>query len=160
MKLIREAHRKYHQHLSLERQVAFRALVSFLLLFGFLRVLTYVIHYQILPIRNIVTPSGFHIHLLFWGILLLMMVGFMALATRDPAWHLNIAIIFGIALALTLDEFALWLNPADVYWSPKGWESIQAGIAAAAVLAFIAVGTPFWRALARGVGLSSRQRKR
>lgn len=160
MNLLRSAHRKYHRHLSLQRQVAFRALVSFLLMFAFLRALTYIIHYQILPIHNIVTRSGLHIHHLFWGILLLMMVGFMALATRDPGWHLKIAIIFGIALALTLDEFALWLNLADVYWSRQGRESIRAGIVVAAVLALIAVGTLFWRALLRDVGrLSGKSRK-
>ena len=155
MEVFRDIQRKYHQHLSLQRQVAFRALISFLLMFGFLRVLTYVIHYQILPIHDIVTRSGLHIHHLFFGILLLMIVGFLALVTRDPQWLLNIAVLYGIALALTLDEFALWLNLADVYWSREGRESIRAGLLAGAILAFIAVGTPFWVALLQDVGLSS-----
>ncbi len=149
MEFFGRLHRHYHRHLSLTRQVAFRALVAFLLMFGFLRALTYVIHYQILPIHNIVTRSGLHIHHLFWGILLLMVVGFVALATRAPTWHLRIAIVFGIALALTLDEFALWLRLADVYWSPEGWESIKAGAVAVAVLGLLAVGQPFWAAIAR-----------
>jgi hypothetical protein len=73
-------------------------------------------------------------------------VAFAALATRDPKWHLRIAVVFGIALALALDEFALWLRLADVYWEPVGKrESLTAAFTAAAFLALFAVGIPFWR---------------
>ena len=33
---------------------------------------------------------------------------------------------YGIAAALTLDEFALWLNLEDDYWTEQGRESIDA----------------------------------
>ncbi len=126
-----------------------RALVAFLVMFGFLRALTAIIHFQLLPIHNIVTSSGLHIHHLFWGILLLMVVGFAALATRDPAWHLRIAVVFGCAMALTLDEFALWLRLADVYWSREGLASLKAAAVAAAVLALFAFGAPVLRGIWR-----------
>src|SRR5207244_5640959 len=136
----------HYRKLDLDRQVAIRALVAFIIMFLFLRALTYVIHYQLLPIHNLVTKSGLHIHHLFWGILLLMIVGFVALATRDPKWHLRIAVLFGIAMALTLDEFALWLRLADVYWERVGErESVTAAFTAAAFLALFAAGMPFWR---------------
>jgi hypothetical protein len=138
----------HYSKLDVSRQVAFRALVAFIIVFIFLRALTYVIHYQILPIHNLVTKSGLHIHHLFWGILLLMVVGFAALATRDPKWHLRIAVLFGMALALTLDEFAMWLRLADVYWEPAGKrESLTAAFIAAAFLALYAAGMPFWHGL-------------
>src|SRR5438132_12658713 len=117
-----------------------------------LRVLTAIIHYEVFPhgpFRDLVTRSGLHIHHLFWGILLLMLTGFIALATRAPAWHLRVAIVFGVALALTLDEFALWLRLADVYWSPEGIESVKAAAVAAALLALYAFGQPAWHAAAR-----------
>lgn len=140
--------RRHYSKLDVSRQVAFRALVAFIIAFAFLRTLTYVIHYHLLPIHNLVTKSGLHIHHLFWGILLLMVVGFAALATRDPKWHLRIAVLFGIALALTLDEFAMWLRLADVYWEPIGErESLTAGLIAAAFLALYAAGMPFWHGL-------------
>jgi hypothetical protein len=97
-----------------------------------------------------------HIHHLFWGILLLMLTGFVALATRDPKWHLRIALVFGVALGLTLDEFALWLRLADVYWSPEGVESLKAGAAAAALLATYGFGQPFWHAVVRDLAGRSR----
>jgi hypothetical protein len=141
--------RRHFQQLDLSRRVAIRALVAFLTTFAFLRALTAVIHFQLLPIHNIVTQSGLHIHHLFWGILLLMVTGFAALATRNPAWHLRIAVVFGCAMALTLDEFALWLRLADVYWSPEGWESVKAAAVAVAILALFALGGPVWKAVWR-----------
>ena len=124
--------------LSLGRRVAIRALIAFLITVAVLRVITAIIHYDIFPngpFHFVMTKSGLHIHHLFWGILLLMATGFAALATRAPTWHLRIAIIFGIALGLTLDEFAMWLRLADVYWSPEGVESLKAAAAVAALLA-------------------------
>jgi hypothetical protein len=144
--------RQHYKRLDLGRRVALRVLAAFLVTFALLRVLTAIIHFEVFPhgpFRNLVTASGLHIHHLFWGILLLMATGFAALATRAAAWHLRIAVVFGIALALTLDEFALWLRLADVYWSPEGVESLKAGAVAAALLAVYGFGQPFWHALVR-----------
>ena len=146
-------HLAHHfSRLTLGRRVAIRALIAFLITFAVLRVLTAIIHFELFPhgpFRNLVTKSGLHVHHLFWGILLLMATGFAALATRAPTWHLRIAIVFGVALGLTLDEFALWLRLADVYWSPQGIESVKAAGAVAALLALYAFGQPFWHAVVR-----------
>jgi hypothetical protein len=132
--------------------VAIRALVSFVITVGLLRGITAIIHYEVFPhgpFHNIITRSGLHIHHLFWGILLLMATGFGALATRAPTWHLRIAVVFGIALGLTLDEFAMWLRLADVYWTPQGVASLKASATAAALLAVYAFGQPFWHAVVK-----------
>lgn len=146
--------------LPLGRRVAIRALTAFIVTFAILRTITAIIHFQLFPhgpFRNMVTSSGLHIHHLFWGILLLMLTGFLALASREPEWHLRIAIVYGLALALTLDEFALWFRLADVYWSPEGIESIKAGAFAAAFLALYGFGQPAWHAIARDlVGVTRR----
>jgi hypothetical protein len=145
--------RHYHA-LSLGRRVAIRTLAAFLITVVILRIITAIIEYQIFPhgpFRYVLTKSGLHIHHLFWGILLLMLTGFVALATRDPGWHLRIAVVFGIALGLTLDEFAMWLRLADVYWTPQGIESIKAMAVATAILAGYGFGQPFWHAIARDV---------
>ena len=142
--------RLHFRRLDLGRRVAIRSLVAFIVTFILLRALTAIIHFELFPhgpFRNLVTRSGLHIHHLFWGILLLMPTGFVALATRAPTWHLRIAIVFGVALALTVDEFALWLRLADVYWSPEGIESLKA--AAAALLGIYGFGQPFWHAIVK-----------
>jgi hypothetical protein len=144
--------RHHVERLELGRRVAVRALLAFLITFGLLRAMTAVIHYKLFPhgpFRDVVTKSGLHIHHLFWGILLLMITGFSALASRQPRYHLRIAIVFGIALALTLDEFALWLRLADVYWDPEGIESLKAALVAAAFLALYGFGQPLWHGIAK-----------
>jgi len=105
--------------------VAIRALVAFLVMFGILRAITAIIHYELFPhgpFRYVVTRSGLHIHHLFWGVLLLMVTGFAAIATRAEQWHLRIAVVFGIALALTLDEFARmsWRRTRRMHSGPCG----------------------------------------
>jgi hypothetical protein len=156
---------RLHHHygrLDLGRRVALRTLAAFLVSFLILRVITAIIHFEMLPhgpFRNLVTKSGLHIHHLFWGILLLMVTGFAALATRDPRWHLRVALIFGIALGLTVDEFAMWLRLADVYWSPEGVESLKAGAVTAALLALYGFGQPFWHAIIRDVVSRSARRR-
>jgi hypothetical protein len=130
----------HYRRLDLGRRIALRVLITFLLTFAVLRAITAIIHYELFPhgpFRNLVTASGLHIHHLFWGILPLMLTGFVALATRAELWRLRISIIFGIALGLTLDEFALCLRLADVYWSPEGIESLKAGAVVAALLGLI-----------------------
>ena len=145
---------RHYRRLDLGRRIALRVLIAFLVTFATLRGITAIIHYQLFPhgpFRNLVTASGLHIHHLFWGILLLMLTGFVALATREEAWHLRIAVVFGIALGLTLDEFALWLRLADVYWSAEGIESLKAAAVVAALLGLYAFGQPLWHAIARDV---------
>jgi hypothetical protein len=149
--LTRRWRQHYERHLSLSRQIAIRALLAFLATLAAVRTFTYCIHYKVLPLHDLVTKSGLHIHHLFWGILLLMLVGFGALATRAPRWHLRLAIVYGVALGLTLDEFALWLRLADVYWSREGRESLEAMAVAAALLSLFAAGLPFWRAVVRDI---------
>ena len=55
-----------------------------------------------------------------------------------------------VGAALTLDEFALWLNlePND-YWNREGRLSVDAVILFGAILATGAWGAPFFRGLAR-----------
>jgi len=58
------------------------------------------------------------------------------------------AVSYGVGAALTLDEFALWLNlEPDLYWSHQGRLSIDAVIIFGAILAVGAWGAPFFRAL-------------
>jgi len=146
--------RAHYLALDLGRRIALRALAAFLVTFAVLRVITAIIHFELFPhgpFRNLVTAGGLHIHHLFWGILLLMVTGFAALATRAEKWHLRIAIVFGIALGLTLDEFALWLRLADVYWTRQGIESLKASAVVAALLGVYVFGQPLWHAIVRDI---------
>ncbi len=113
---------------------------GFVVTFAIVRGLAWSIHNDIGPFHN-VEMGGRHIHHMVWGILLLLVVGFGWLAevgNGDAAHSVFLgrlmALFYGAGAAMTLDEFALWLNLQDVYWAREGRESIMAG------LAFLAVG--------------------
>ena len=59
------------------------------------------------------------------------------------------SLVYGAASAVTLDEFALWLNLEDVYWAKQGRESVDAVVFFGALLSMGLWGHPFFRALVR-----------
>jgi hypothetical protein len=69
-------------------------------------------------------------------------------ATNDPLARAT-AVIFGAGAAVTLDEFALWLNLEDVYWAKQGRESVDAVVLFGGALSIGLWGRPFFRELIR-----------
>jgi hypothetical protein len=137
----------YDRHIQVPgKEIHFLILLAFVCSFGFIRTSAHMIRAQVSwwP-GNVETKSGTHIHHLVWGILLLITMGYLGLTTdlSDP-WFELVAIAFGIGMGLAMDEFALWLNLEDVYWSPKGRESIDAVIVTVALLAISLLGLRFW----------------
>jgi len=127
--LLAELRKLYHFHFRNERRERlFLASLSFLVTFAVIRAITYSIRSGVGPFHN-VSAGGTHIHHLVWGILLLLLVGYVWLLEIGvgSSWLATLtAVAFGIGAALTLDEFALWLNLRDVYWDRQGRESIDA----------------------------------
>jgi hypothetical protein len=127
------------------RQPHFLFFVAFLLTFGFIRTSTHMIRAQVKWWPGNVSVGGTHVHHLVWGILLLLIFGYVAVAI-DPnsPWREVIAVFFGIGTGLTLDEFALWLNLKDVYWEKQGRKSIDAVIIAAAISGVFLISLRSW----------------
>jgi hypothetical protein len=124
----------------------FLILVAFLLSWGFIRTSAHMIHAQVSwwP-GNVQTKGGTHIHHLVWGILLLLSMGYIGLSfDLESPWIELVAIAFGIGMGLALDEFALWLNLQDVYWTEKGRQSIDAVIVTSCLLVIALLGLQFW----------------
>jgi hypothetical protein len=138
--------RCYHFHFKNEaRERLFLASIGFLLTFGIVRGITYLIRIGVGPFHN-VSSGGLHIHHLVWGILILLVVGYMWLIEKGvgSSWVASItAILFGVGAALTLDEFALWLNLKDVYWERAGRQSVDAVFIFASLLSVGIWGGPF-----------------
>lgn len=130
----------------------FLASVSFFLTFLGVRLLVASITHHVGPF-GYVEMGGRHIHHLVWGILLLLITGYGTLAeigTGDSSLSILasrlLALGYGIGAALTLDEFALWLNlDAAAYWSRQGRESIDAVVLFGALLAIGTWGAPLLR---------------
>src|SRR6266568_6082825 len=149
MKVLSRIYR-FHFH-DERRERLFLASLAFLLAFGIVRAITISIRAGIGPFHN-VSAGGTHIHHLVWGIALLIVVGYVWLLEVGvgSSWVASLtAILFGVGAALTLDEFALWLNLQDVYWERQGRESIDAVLIFAGLLSVGFWGWPFFRALAR-----------
>ncbi|MGH9617304.1 MAG: hypothetical protein ACRD28_11230 [Acidobacteriaceae bacterium] len=130
----------------------FLASISFFITFLGVRLLVASITHHIGPF-GYVQMGGHHIHHLVWGILLLLITGYAELAeigtgatTRSILMSRLISIAYGIGAALTLDEFAIWLNLDPMaYWSRQGRESIDAVVLFGALLAIGTWGAPLFR---------------
>jgi hypothetical protein len=137
------------------RRRMFLAAVSFFITFLGVRLLVESITHHIGPFGWVMV-GGRHIHHLVWGIFILLGVGYAGVAEWGIGstavsifWSRLIAILYGVGSALTLDEFALWLNLQNDYWSPQGRESIDAVILFGALLAVGAWGAPLFATLRR-----------
>jgi len=126
----------------------FLASIAFFVTFAVTRMITHLIRAGRGPFHDVVTPGG-HVHHLVWGILLLLGVGYLWLiqaGTGAPAgwpWASRItALLFGVAAALTLDEFALWFTLRDVYWEREGRLSIDAVLLFGSLLSIAMWGGP------------------
>jgi hypothetical protein len=133
------------------RRRLFVASLSFFLTFAGVRAVVYAIEHQIPPF-HFIQSGGRHIHHLVFGILILLLVGYGWLAeVGTGAGHSSIllsrlmSILYGVGAALTLDEFALWLNLRDVYWAREGRASIDAIILFGSLLAASAWGAPLFQ---------------
>jgi hypothetical protein len=130
----------------------FLASVSFFITFLGVRLLVASITHHIGPF-GYVQVGGHHIHHLVWGILLLLLAGYADLTEvglGDSYMSILtsrlLSIAYGIGAALTLDEFALWLNLDPMaYWSRQGRESIDAVVLFGALLAMGTWGAPLFR---------------
>lgn len=135
----------------------FLASIAFFLTFAGVRLVTYSNHNHIGPFHDLYF-RGRHIHHLVWGILILLLVGYGWLVEAGSGDRQTsvfagrvLSLLYGAGAALTLDEFALWLNLEDVYWAREGRASIDAVILFGALLLIGVLGGRFLGALLREV---------
>jgi hypothetical protein len=146
------------------RERLFLASLGFFVSVFVVRGITLAIHNNIGPFHD-VSMHGRHIHHMVWGILLLLTVGYCWLvelgtdsSDSGPLAGRLTAMLYGVAAALILDEFALWLNLSDVYWQREGRESYEAMALFGSLLAMGLLGGPLLRGLVReGARLAGRR---
>jgi hypothetical protein len=116
-------------------QLARRALFGFILTFIAARTVVLLIMSHRMP-NLYFFLRGTHVHHLNYGIFLLAGVGaYLLLGARSFDALQIAALVYGAAMALTFDEFGMWLHLGGSYWQRA---SVDAIIVVAAVLAFIA----------------------
>lgn len=109
---------------------------SFLVTFMATRIVVYLIMSRRIP-DFYVRVGGTHVHHLNLGIMLLAGIGAILLFRRiEGRWLLRVGIAYGVGLALTFDEFGMWLHLGGSYWQRASWDAVAV---IAGLLALIAV---------------------
>ncbi len=83
---------------------------------------------------------GLHIHHYVYGIFILTAAGYLALVFKSHRATLWIALLYGLGVGLTFDEFGMWLNPPfqrGVRWSTNGLTIVIVALVMAALAPMI-----------------------
>jgi hypothetical protein len=114
---------------SFSEHLARYILTSFLFTFIAARVLVFLIVSRRIPDLYL-HLGGTHVHHLNYDIFLLSGIGAYLLLGRAGTRGLEMAsIIYGIGLALTFDEFGLWLHLGGSYWQRASFDAVVVIIA-------------------------------
>src|SRR5258706_3901101 len=124
------------------RPLARRVLLSFMLTFIIARLVSILMLLPQVPDIYLYVHD-IHIHHLNYGIFLLAGVGAYLLFSPQPATP-PAAVIYGIGLGLTFDEFGMWLHLNGDYWQRASFDAIVV-LAAALGLAGFAPPMRPWR---------------
>jgi hypothetical protein len=115
--------------------MARRILTAFLFTFLAARILVFLIMSRRVPDLYL-HLGGTHVHHLNYGIFLLSGVGAYLLLLRPTGARLSAgAFAYGVGLALTFDEFGMWVHLGGGYWQRASFDAVTV---IAALLALIA----------------------
>ncbi|HXT38662.1 MAG TPA: hypothetical protein VN887_01430 [Candidatus Angelobacter sp.] len=103
-------------HRETAHKLARRALFSFIVTFVLARVLVFLIMSRRMP-NLYLFLSGTHVHHLNYGIFLMATVCGYSVFRRPVGRPAEItALLYGVAMGLTFDEFGMWLHLGGSYW--------------------------------------------
>ena len=133
--IVNQAFRRAYRELITDR----RKHMPFWMLIGFLP--TYIIARLTVSTdpHLFLDVHGVHVHHFIYGIIVLAIVGFVAIAwphLRMRAW---LAVAYGIGLALSFDEFGMWVHLTSNYNLDQS-EDVMSGLLAFLVIAVYCTG--------------------
>jgi hypothetical protein len=130
-----EENETHHIRRETAHRLARYALFSFLLTFILSRICVFLIMCQAIP-NLYFFLRGTHVHHLNYGIFLLAAVGGYSVFRRPTGRKAEItALLYGVAMGLTFDEFGMWLHLGGSYWQRA---SVDAVIVVSALLGLVA----------------------
>jgi hypothetical protein len=123
------------------RHLARLTFVAFLLTFIAARTLVILIITRKVP-DLYAHLGGTHVHHLNYGIFLLAIVAAVLLfVPLNAAQRSFCAIVYGVGMALTFDEFGMWLNLGGSYWQRASFDAVVVVLSVFGLLAF----APRWQ---------------
>src|SRR5438045_5565323 len=88
--------------------------------------------------------GGTHVHHLNYGIFLLAtLAGVLLFTPLNQAQRSLCALVYGIGMALTFDEFGMWLHLGGSYWQRASFDAVVVVLSVLGLLAF----APRWERL-------------
>ena len=125
------------------RHLARLTFVAFLLTFIASRTLVILIMARKMP-DLFLHLGGTHVHHLNYGIFLLSAVaGVLLFAPLNQVQRSFCALAYGVSMALTFDEFGMWLHLGGSYWQRASFDAVVVILGVLGLLAF----APRWRHL-------------
>ncbi len=120
------------------RRLARHVFLSFLLTFITARILVILILTRRIPdlFRH---ARGTHVHHLNYGIFILSAVGAILVFVTRPSDRLRklCALLYGFGMALTFDEFGMWLHLGGSYWQRGSFDAVIVILSLFGFLAFL-----------------------
>ncbi|MEJ2554236.1 MAG: hypothetical protein P8079_09645 [Gammaproteobacteria bacterium] len=118
---------------------------TFLLTFIAARVLVFLIMSHRLP-DLFLYLGGTHVHHLNYGIFLLCGVGAYLLFAHptQKRWR-RAAVAYGVGLALTFDEFGMWLHLGGSYWQRASFDAVAVIVAILGFFAYFPIQVSLWK---------------
>jgi hypothetical protein len=123
------------------RHLARLTLLAFLLTFVASRTLVILIMMRRMP-DLFLHLGGTHVHHLNYGIFLLSTIaGILLFVSLNVAQRSFCALIYGVGMALTFDEFGMWLHLGGSYWQRASFDAVIVLLGVFGLLAFL----PRWQ---------------
>lgn len=133
------------------RKIIATVLFAFLATFCLARLTVYLILGHLLP-NFFLEVRGVHIHHYTYGVFILAFVSLFLLLKRpgvaEPRFKW-LTVLYGIGLALTFDEFGMWIRLEDDYWIRQSYDAVI-------IITLTLLNIIYWRALIRGLTELSR----
>jgi len=118
------------------RHLARLTFVAFLLTFVVSRVCVILIMTRRMP-NLFFHAAGTHVHHLNYGIFLLSTTAAVLLFTPLPREKRGLwALLYGLGMGLTFDEFGMWLNLGGSYWQRASFDAVIVVLTALGLIAF------------------------
>lgn len=99
---------------------------SFLVTFAVARLFVYLVLGHLLP-NFFLEVRGVHVHHFTYGVFILAGVGLYAILRRPEVTtrvYRTMTMIYGVGLALTFDEFGMWIRLEDDYWVRQSYDAV------------------------------------
>lgn len=126
---------EHSNHRETAHRLARRALFGFIVTFILARIFVFLIMAREMP-NLYFFVRGTHVHHLNYGIFLMSLVCGYSVFRRPTGRRAEVtALLYGVAMGLTFDEFGMWLHLGGGYWQRA---SVDAVIAVAAVFGLVA----------------------